>query len=193
MTLDASGQYRRDPRHAERLCRKLEALWGDIEARFEQTPGLEDDQPLWTENTLAMAIVSEVKTVFVRPPEVVSGANEAVDTELFGVWFARIVRDFRGAERSRTSSSSAGDGWPRPGRAACTARQPLLNTNVGSAVGLRSTHAVSGSVEPPLVSMRMRTAFASGRRVNSWPVTWTLPGYGKGNLDALRSAPSQTG
>ena len=76
ITLDASGQYRRDlgwkpgkgggytqrrfylgrdPKHAERLCRKLEVLWEDILARYERTPGMEGERPQWTENTLAMA------------------------------------------------------------------------------------------------------------------------------------------
>ena len=119
ITLDASGQYRRDlgwkpgknggftqrrfylgrdPKHAERLCRKLEVLWEDILARFERTPGMEGERPMWTENTLAMAegIVTDAKTVFVRPPEIVGAGNHTLDTELYGIWFARMVRDFRG-------------------------------------------------------------------------------------------------
>lgn len=119
LTLDASGQYRRDlgwkegrnggyTQHrfylgrdhdrAQRLCRKLEVLCDDIEARFERTPGLEGDRPIWTENTLAMAkgIITDAKTVFVRPPEIVSVGNEALDIEIYGIWFERMVRDFRG-------------------------------------------------------------------------------------------------
>ena len=119
VTLDASGQYRRDlgwkpgrnggftqqrfylgrdPEHAKRLCRKLEVLWDDIEARYTRTPGMEGERPIWTENTLAMArgIITDAKTVFVRPPEIVGGDERALDTELLGVWFDRMVRDFRG-------------------------------------------------------------------------------------------------
>lgn len=119
LTLDASGQYRRDlgwkegrnggyTQHrfylgrdhdrAQRLCRKLEVLWDDIVARHKQSPGMEGDRPLWNENTLAMArgIMEDAKVVFVRPPEIVSVGNTTLDTEILGIWFARMIRDFRG-------------------------------------------------------------------------------------------------
>jgi hypothetical protein len=119
ITLDASGQYRRDlgwkpgknggfaqqrfylgrdPEHAKRLSRKLEVLWDDIVTRYERTPGMEGERPVWTDNTLAMAkgIITDAKTVFVRPPEIVSVGNETLDIELYGIWFERMVRDFRG-------------------------------------------------------------------------------------------------
>ncbi|HEY1192363.1 MAG TPA: hypothetical protein VGE74_32365 [Gemmata sp.] len=119
LTRDASDQYRRDlgwkegrnggyTQHrfylgrdhdrAQRLCRKLEVLWDDIVARHEQSPGMEGGRPLWNENTLAMArgIMEDAKVVFVRPLEFVRGENRVVDTEILGVWFARMIRDFRG-------------------------------------------------------------------------------------------------
>ena len=64
--------------------------------------------------------------------------------------------------------------------------------NTGSASADLNRHAVS-SPRPPLVSSRMRTGLASGLSTRWWPVTWTFPGYGRGERDRLRSAPSQTG
>lgn len=120
LTLDASGQYRRDLgwkpgrnggytqqrfylgrdlERAKRLVRKLEVLWDDIVARYERSPGMDSEgRAAWTANTLAMArgIIADAKTVFVRPPEIVRGDDRALDTELLGVWFERMVRDFRG-------------------------------------------------------------------------------------------------
>jgi hypothetical protein len=59
---------------------------------------MEGDRPLWNEHTLAMArgIVEDAKAVFVRPPVFVGGDDRALDTEILGVWFARMIRDFRG-------------------------------------------------------------------------------------------------
>ncbi|HEV3261632.1 MAG TPA: hypothetical protein VG013_32580, partial [Gemmataceae bacterium] len=84
----------RDKHQAQIACARLEALWANMEARWEKLPDAE--RPVWDETTLAMAkgIIEGDKETPVRPPEIVKGSNKSFDTELLGIWFARLVRDF---------------------------------------------------------------------------------------------------
>lgn len=78
----------RDKHKAQIACARLEALWADIEARWES---LRDRlRATWDETTLAIAkgiIEGETETV-VRPPKIVKAREEWHDTELLGIWFA---------------------------------------------------------------------------------------------------------
>src|SRR5579862_3514167 len=120
LTRDPTGQYRRDLgwkpgrnggytqhrfylgrdlKRAQRLVRRLEALWDQIEARWEQYPEMrQGERPVWNDYTLAMArgILEEAKEIAVPPPLIVRGANKTIDTEMLGIWFSNMVRDFAG-------------------------------------------------------------------------------------------------
>jgi integrase len=87
----------RDKHQAQIACARLEALWAGVETRWEKSEG-HGERPLWDATTLAMAkgIIEGEKEVPVRPPEIVRGKNKALDAELLGIWFAKLVRDFPG-------------------------------------------------------------------------------------------------
>src|SRR5207302_945708 len=120
LTRDASGQYRRDLgwkpgrnggyvqhrfylgrdlKRAQRLVHRLEALWDQIEARWEQNPDLrQGERPVWNEYTLAMAkgIVDEAKEIRVPLPLLFPGENKTINVESFGLWFWKLIQDFPG-------------------------------------------------------------------------------------------------
>ena len=119
LTRDASGQYRRDLgwkpgrdggytqhrfylgrdlKRAQRLVRRLEVLWEQVVARWEQNLGRKGTRPVWDENTLAMAkgIIEEAQEVVVLPPDMVPGSNRTIDLEMIGIWFTNMVRAFAG-------------------------------------------------------------------------------------------------
>jgi integrase len=84
----------RDRHRAQIACARLEALWAGVEARWAKLP--DGERPVWDETTLAMAkaIIEGGAEIPVRPPEVVRGINKAIEIELLGIWFARLVKDF---------------------------------------------------------------------------------------------------
>jgi hypothetical protein len=120
LTRDASGQYRRDLgwkpgrnggyvqhrfylgrdlKRAQRLVRRLEALWDQIVARWENQAELrEGERPVWDEYTLTMAkgIVDETKEIRVPVMPLMPGENKTINVESFGLWFWKLVQDFPG-------------------------------------------------------------------------------------------------
>jgi integrase len=116
LTRDATGQYRRDLgwkptdrgyaqhrfylgrdlKRAKRIVRRLEVLWEQVVARWEQVKGSE--RPVWDEATLAMAkgIVDEAKEIRVPLPLLMPGEDKTLSIENFALWLSNLVRDFPG-------------------------------------------------------------------------------------------------
>lgn len=88
----------RDLKRAQRIVRRLEVLWDQVVAWWEQDVGRKGSRPAWDDNTLAMAraIVEEAREVPVRPPQVVHGRDKTLDLEMIGIWFTNMVRAFAG-------------------------------------------------------------------------------------------------
>ena len=45
---------------------------------------------------MAEGIIENAREIPVHPPEIVRGQIKSIDTELLGIWFAKLVRDFPG-------------------------------------------------------------------------------------------------
>ena len=116
LTRDATGQYRRDLgwkptdrgyaqhrfylgrdlKRAKRIVRRLEVLWEQVVARWEQDKGSE--RPVWDEATLAMAkgIVDEAKEIRVPLPLLMPGCNKTISIDNFAIWLKNLGENFPG-------------------------------------------------------------------------------------------------
>ena len=79
---------------------RLEQLWANVEARWQRTKN--DVRPLWDDTTLAMArsIIRGDAVTPILPPRLFGPVNQTIDTELLGIWFTRLVKDFPGVNLS---------------------------------------------------------------------------------------------